>query len=109
MPPISAQICFQLQPFSRLMPSSFSVSSARVTCRIMGTGARVRARVMGYYRVCNDRVVSSQIRAIQVAAATQRPTALWCQNSSGRDLHGQGRVRQGALPLSWRIVDGPEN
>jgi len=30
MPPISPQICFQLHPFSRLMPSIFSVSSARV-------------------------------------------------------------------------------
>src|SRR6202035_3640791 len=30
MPPISSQIYFQVQPFSRLMPSSFSVSSARV-------------------------------------------------------------------------------
>jgi hypothetical protein len=30
MPPISPQIYFQLQPFSRFMPSSFSVSSVRV-------------------------------------------------------------------------------
>jgi len=30
MPPISPQIYFQLQPLSRLMSSSFSVSSARV-------------------------------------------------------------------------------
>jgi hypothetical protein len=30
MPPISLQICFQLHPFSRLMPSIFSLSSARV-------------------------------------------------------------------------------
>src|SRR5262249_53531339 len=35
MPPISAQICFQVQPFSRLMPSSFSVSSARVVADVM--------------------------------------------------------------------------
>jgi hypothetical protein len=30
MPPISLQMYFQVQPLSRLMPSSFSVSSARV-------------------------------------------------------------------------------
>src|SRR5262249_4612245 len=35
MPPITAQICFQGQPFSRLMPSSFSVSSARVVADVM--------------------------------------------------------------------------
>ena len=35
MPPISAQMCFQLQPFSRLMPSSFSVSSVRVIADVM--------------------------------------------------------------------------
>src|SRR5262249_39401863 len=35
MPPISAQICFQLQPFSRLMPGSFSVRSARVIADVM--------------------------------------------------------------------------
>src|ERR1700732_3125011 len=35
MPPISPQIYFQLQPFSRLMPSSLSVSSARVVVDVM--------------------------------------------------------------------------
>src|SRR5579863_9033324 len=30
MPPISAQMCFQLQPFSRLISSNFSVSWPRV-------------------------------------------------------------------------------
>ena len=43
MPPISPQMCFQLQSFSRLMPSIFSVSSARV----MGTLLSLRAGLPG--------------------------------------------------------------
>jgi hypothetical protein len=42
------------------------------------------------------------------ATATQRSTALWRQDPSGRDLYGPSRVRKSALPLPRRIVDGPE-
>jgi hypothetical protein len=38
----------------------------------------------------------------------QRPTALWRQNASGRDLYGPSRVRQSALPLPRWIIDGPK-
>ena len=57
----------------------------------------------------NEYHAGCRIKATQSASATQRPPALWRQNPSGRDLYGQGRVWESALPLSRRIVDGPEN
>ena len=71
--------------------------------------ARARARIMGSYSNRNEYLAGCRIKATQSASATQRPPALWRQNPSGRDLYGQGRVWESALPLSRRIVDGPEN
>jgi len=37
----------------------------------------------------NGHIITSDAKPIQVAQTTQRSTALWCQNPSGRDLgHG---------------------
>src|SRR5215831_10387499 len=47
MPPISAQICFQVQPFSRLIPSSFSVNASRVVADVV---AEVMAGLLAYGR-----------------------------------------------------------
>src|SRR3974377_789839 len=47
MPPISAQICFQLQPFSRLMADSFSVGSARVIADYMTISLLAAACCLG--------------------------------------------------------------
>ena len=48
MPPISSVICFQLQPFSRLMSRIFSVSSSRrMGVRSLGCGLREDEAVGG--------------------------------------------------------------
>ena len=44
MPPISPQMYFQLQPFSRLMSRSFSVSAARFMAVLPGFRRRARTR-----------------------------------------------------------------
>jgi hypothetical protein len=71
-------------------------------------GISTRARVMGFYWDYNADLRGCDF-VPPAATATQRSTALWRQNPSRRDLYGESRVREGALPLPRRIVDGPED